>query len=108
MKGVSPEVIVFLVIAIIIGVVVILFFTGKLSPGQKTISESDCRSNYENACSTYKSTGDMWALEQFPESCVRLLKLNHDKYKTCKDKFKTDDVRYEACSIFCKADYQDS
>jgi hypothetical protein len=101
MKGVSPEVIVFLVVAVIIAVVAFLFLSGKWSPGQKTLSEGECRSNYENACSTYKSTGDVWALEQFPESCVRLLKLNLDHYRTCK--FKTDDERYEACSNFCQA-----
>jgi hypothetical protein len=102
MKGVSSEVIVFLVVAIIIGVVVILFFTGKFSPGQKIISESDCRSNYETVCGTYKSTGDMWSLTKFPSSCVKLLGLEEGAFKACTDITKKDEERRPDCDFFCR------
>ena len=70
MKGISTEVIIFAILAIIIVVAAIFFLSGRLGPGVTQMSKEECKQKMQSACSSFRSTGNSAVFNDIPQTCA--------------------------------------
>jgi len=70
MKGISTEVIIFAILAIIIVVVAIFFLSGQLGPAVTQMSKEECKQKMQSACSSFRSTGNTAVFNEIPKTCA--------------------------------------
>jgi hypothetical protein len=70
MKGISTEVIIFAILAIIIAVTVIFFLSGRLGPGVTQMSIEECKQKMQSACASFRSTGNSAVFNNIPQTCA--------------------------------------
>jgi hypothetical protein len=70
MKGISTEVIIFALLAIIIVVSAIFFLSGRLGPGVTQMSKEECKQKMQSACSSFRSTGNSAVFNDIPQTCA--------------------------------------
>jgi len=73
MKGVSTEVIIFSLLALVIVVAVIFFFSGRLGPAATQLSKEECEQKMRSACASFRSTGNPSTFKNIPETCANAL-----------------------------------
>jgi hypothetical protein len=81
MKGISTEVIVFLVIALVIAGLLILFFTGRFGPGSQQLSYQECVQKLSAACSKYRIDGNNVAFSGL-DACAKTVGV-WDQFYSC-------------------------
>jgi hypothetical protein len=70
MKGISAEVIIFAILAIIIVVAAIFFLSGRLGPGVTQMSKEECKQKMQSACASFRSTGNPAVFNDIPQTCA--------------------------------------
>jgi hypothetical protein len=70
MKGVSPEVIIFTLLALGIVVAAYFLFSGRLGPGVTQMSEGECKQKMQSACASFRSTGNPAVFNDIPQTCA--------------------------------------
>jgi len=73
MKGVSTEVIIFALLALVIVIAAIFFFSGRLGPAVTQMSKEECEQKMQSACASFRSTGNPSAFKNIPETCANTL-----------------------------------
>jgi hypothetical protein len=70
-KGISTEVIIFAILALVIVVVAVFFLSGRFGPGVTQLSKEDCKQRMQAACSSFRSTGNNAVFKDIPQTCAR-------------------------------------
>jgi hypothetical protein len=70
MKGVSPEVVIFAILALVIVVAVIFIFSGRLGPGVTQMSKEECKQKMHSVCSAFRSTSNYAVFNDIPKTCA--------------------------------------
>jgi hypothetical protein len=70
MKGISAEVIIFAILAIIIVGVAIFFLSGHLGPGATQMSKEECKQKMQLSCAGFRQIENPAAFNDVPQTCA--------------------------------------
>jgi hypothetical protein len=82
MKGDIPVAIVLVVLAIVFGFILFLFFSGYFAPVPTKLSVEKCKQDMQSACGAFRSTGNSAVFNGIPKTCADSLGVS-SLFKAC-------------------------
>jgi hypothetical protein len=95
-KGISAEVIIFAILAVVIAGIAIFYFSGRLGPGATQLSKEECKQKMQTVCSSFTSTGNPAVFKEIPQTCADILDVS-SLFKACQLE------KGNQCKLLCEA-----